>query len=179
MSILERRLKSPGTGIALPTDYTTIVEELFANHFEKSLETLKKESPSLKIMVMGSIHSNEILLSVSFYSEGAVAATTFHSSVDFDPAASSPKAEELLGTCVDALGSVMTPYLDFSGKEKTQHRDFFLGPKFPDDLVVPQKWTEIPVERRTVFIRVDKMNPRLELEAESWLNDHDPKRRTH
>lgn len=168
----EKRLFSRLKGTDLPADYTAMVAEVFRSNFDAGLRRLEKIRPKPRFSALGSIYPDEIVLSVSLTHEGEIGATTVHASCDFDPKASSPKAEQLLAICVDALGGFYSQFLD---------------PKHPELISqlaegslaalegVPFTWTEVEVERRKVYLKVDRSNPLLEKMTDQWLEQNDPK----
>ncbi len=169
---------SPGSkklslkGAPLPIDYVKMVTEVFVTHFTEALATLKKLKKKNRFVISGSIYPDEILLTVSLVEEGVLSATSAHASCDFDPTASQPTAEDLLAACVDALASLFSELLPADPKKLAEVIEQPLS-EFKD---VPFDWTPMTVNKREIFLRVDKLNPTLEQMADEWLDKNDPDR---
>ena len=61
-----------------------------------------------------------MLLSVSLLFPKQLKAVTAHASCDFDPTASSPKIDEVLGTCLDATGGLIHDLIEAGASLKTR-----------------------------------------------------------
>jgi|GEM_PF-751567 len=172
--LLKPKTKSTSS---LPLDYTKMVADVFAKHFQRNIDLLEKESGSKPMFtVSGNIFSDEIILSVSLGFKNSIAPTTLHISADFDPAARFPTAQDLLDVFVDAAGSWLEGYLG-EGSSTPEKREALLSPSmnaFEPFADVPYSWTEVEVEKRKVFIKADKSNPSLEEATNQWLTKHDP-----
>lgn len=195
-SSLEKRLLNPlpMKSTPLPVDYVRMAREVFTNHFEALLkecaEKCKDEALARATFeIQGAIYTDEILFSVSLTESSRVAATTIHTSCEFDPKASAPNAQDILGACVDASSELFTSILDPSASIEK------LGSLLNDSLgaliensaiksddpnvpvkktVLPVEWTSIEANRMKIFLRVDKSNLVLEKQAEDWLEKNDP-----
>lgn len=133
---------------SLPSDYTKVVKEVFETQFKDSIQ-------NKQFTIEGKIWPDEILFAASLGSTGSLKAVTVFCSVDFDPNASLPTAEELLAACVDVCGHFF------------QH--FFQENPDPIDLR-PLVWTPYEWSGRTAFVRVDQSNLQLDQMTEEWLN---------
>lgn len=172
--IHERRKGTGSSHSPLPVDYTRMVEEVFTTNFSDSVAALKL-APQPVFVAGGEIYSDEIVVHVALVQEGRIAATQAYASTDFDPKASSPKIEDLLAVCVDALGEVFAGLFDASGRLSEADAVFSaslseLAEKGP----VPQEWTQIEVEKRKLHVRADKTNPAMDAAADAWLAKNDP-----
>lgn len=190
---LEKRLLNPMPMkfTPLPVDYVRMVKEVFTNHFEALLkecaEKCKDEALARATFeIQGAIYADEILFSVSLTEPSRVAATTVHTSCAFDPKASAPNAQDILGACVDAASELFTSILDPAAASEK------LGSLLNDSLgsliensaiksdtekkliALPVEWTSVEVNRTKVFMRVDKSNLALDKQAEDWLEKNDP-----
>jgi len=173
---MDKRIRSPNItppkGTELPLDYLKMVKELLENHFAEQLKTLSEKTATTQFHSFGSIHTDEILLGVSLLQEKQITSTSFYASCDFDPTASSPKAEDLLACCLDALGSLLAEIFDF---EKYPNRIEHLTSHSLSSMEnVPFEWTPMTVNKRKVFLRVDRSNPLLENLTDVWLKKNDP-----
>jgi len=156
----------------LPVAYTKNVREVYTTNFEDGMKLLKSfQKVKNSFDVRGAIFPDEIVLSVSLVSEGQISATTVHASVDFDPKASSPTAEDLLNICVDAVGSIFGMLLDPTTPEKVEKLSAGSLGAFSD---IPLEWTKVDFDSRRVWILVDKSNPNLDEMADKWLAENDP-----
>lgn len=156
----------------LPLDYTKNVREVYTTNFEEGLKLLKKaQKVNNSFDVRGAIFSDEIVLSVSLVSDKQISATTIHCSMDFDPKASSPNAQDLLNVCVDAIGSIFGMLLDPEKPESIEKLATGSLDSFQD---LPLEWTKIDFDSRRVWILADKSNPNLDEMADKWLAENDP-----
>jgi hypothetical protein len=160
-----RRKGTDSRSSALPTDYLKMVEEVFTTNFSEQVSTLALE-PAPTFVSGGEVYADEIVVRVALVQEGRLAGTTAHASSDFDPKASSPKIEDLLSLCVDALGEV------FGGLFETPSA--LLSGSMGEVEGLPLEWTQVDVSKRKIFVRVDKSNPVLDDAADAWLAKHDP-----
>ena len=168
----KRKPEASGKSSALPVDYLKMLKEVFTTNFDEGLKELKKTSGTpAEFQAMGQIYPDEILVAVSLLQKDQLAATTAYASCDFDPKASAPTVEDLLGVCVDALGAIYGQLLDPAFPEKiAQLAEHSLSAL--DD--VPFEWTVVPIDKQKVFTKIDKSNPNLESLADQWLKKHDP-----
>ncbi len=160
-----RRKGTDSRSSALPSDYLRMVEEVFVTNFSEQVSKLAL-NPAPAFVAGGEVYADEIVVRVALVQEGRLAGTTVHASSDFDPQASSPKIEDLLSLCVDALGEV------FGGLFETP--DVLLTASMAEIAGLPLEWTQIDVSKRKIFVRVDKTNPVLDSAADEWLAKHDP-----
>lgn len=168
---MEKRKPSPSKSSALPLDYLKMVQEVFSTHFEAGLKILAQTAKKPKFKASGAIFAEEVLLSVSVLAEDRMACVTVHASSDFDPTASSPTAETLLAACVDALASLYSELLSPDHPEKIA----LLADHSLSSLEnVPFMWTAMDVNKRKIFLKIDKSNPDLEQMADEWLEKNDP-----
>lgn len=156
----------------LPSDYTKMVIEVFENAYEKGLKALKKETGKAPLLlVSGRIYSNEIVLAVSLTLEKTIGATTVYASTDFDATASAPTAQDLLSLCVDAAGAVFQVLLANPTKEQLKA----LASSALSELEnVPLHWTAVEIDKRSIFVKLDKAHIALDKMADDWLKKHDP-----
>lgn len=156
----------------LPVDFTKMVEGVYATNFQDGLDALEKHTRAKGIFrASGKIYPDEIVLSVSLAIQGQLAATTVYCSVDFDPKASSPTAEDLLALAVDAIGGFYENFLDPKNpKALEQLAAGTLGAM--DD--VPFEWAKFDFGGKWVYLMVDKANPELDTAADEWLAKNDP-----
>jgi len=174
---IERRKQDRLKSSPLPSDYLKMVREVFTANFEPGLKALSKLT-GLKstFSATGEIFSAEVVLAVSLMQSKQLAATTVYASADYDPQASSPTVEDLLGACVDAIATVFGEILDPSNtKRLAQVADEALSALEG----IPFEWTSMGVNKRTIYVKMDKANPNLERMAEDWLSKHDPDLRRH
>lgn len=168
---LDKDAPLPKPAAPLPDDYLKMVCDLLQTNFDEGLKILGKIRANPQFIVQGEIMADEIVLAASIAHPDHIVATTVYASTDFDPKASAPTAEDLLGGCVDAIGQVLLAMLD---------------PEFPDRIEqiadeslsalehAPFEWTLVPVERFKVYAKVDKSNLSLERIADEWLRRNDP-----
>ncbi len=152
----------------LPSDYLKMVTELFTTHYDAELkkmgpeaenepEDVKVKGVPARFYVSGAIYPDEIVLSVSLFRPGLLAASSVYASSDFDPKASAPTVQDLLGLCVDAVGSIFDSF--FSGEQTGGF-----------------EWTVLSIDQNKVYVMMDKANPVLEGLADHWLEKNDPNR---
>jgi len=146
------KLKS---GTPVPVDYVQMVKEVFEKNFSEGLKELAKIHTAPKFFVGGRLFGDEIVFFVSLLFEGRLAATTVWASSDFDPNASAPKADTLLGLCIDGIGSFYSQYLD---PKKPQNLELLAGEALSDFEGAPFEWTKMDINKRSIYLKVDKMN---------------------
>jgi hypothetical protein len=173
MPRLERRKKSASKSSPLPVDYAKLVQGVFTTTFDAGLKALAKlTGTKARFAIDGAILADEIVLTVSLLQEGKISGTTIYASTDFDPKASIPNAQDLLGACVDAMAALFAQLLDPKSEESLEavsHESLSALEGVPHD------WTLIEVERYKVYLKVDKANIELEAAADEWLAKNDPK----
>ena len=168
---MERRKHTVSKATPLPSDYTKMVFDVFTSHFEEGLKAFEKLKPNTQFEVHGEIYGDEVLLGVSLVTEGQLAASTVLASSDFDPKASAPGIQDLLSACVDAIAAVYGTLLVADKPERLA--------QLADDSLsaledVPFEWTSVESNKRQIFVRIDKSNPKMDAMADDWLSKHDP-----
>jgi hypothetical protein len=121
------------------------------------------------------IYPTEILLRVTLKGAQELSATTIHASVDFDPQASSPTAQDLLSCCVDGAGSLLDWLVQGDGA--AERIEALVSASLSALEGIPWEWSPIEIQGRSVFVRIDKANPALDAMADQWLAQHDPQHR--
>ncbi len=174
MSYLDKRLNVNGPRIRsseLPVDFRRMAVEVFATHFDESLKKVRdRVGAETDFHVFGAIFLDEVRLTVTLSHPEIVNATSVHSSCDFDPKATSPKAEDLINASIDAIGSV---FLQLTETLTDESIDALFSTL--DDLGdIPYEWTKVEINKIPLFLKVDKTNPGIDLLAEDWLARHDP-----
>lgn len=156
----------------LPVDFLTMAKEVYLQTFGPGLKRLEALRPgAVHLDLSGEIFPDEILLTLGITQEGHIAATTVYASCDFDPKASSPKAQDLLNACVDGIASILDHFFDEKHPERLESiADRSLAAL--DD--IPFEWTPFTIAKRKVFLRMDKANPALERATDAWLAQNDP-----
>jgi hypothetical protein len=167
----ERRKASPSTHSGLPQDYTKMLQDVLSANFAHELEAFKMTSPP-EFRASGEIYSDEVVLHLSLLETGKLAATTVHASSDFDPKASSPTVEDLLAICVDAAGDLFSAL--FQLQPDAEGTPAILSSSLASLGAAPLAWTEVEVQKRKLFVKVDKSNPVLDQAADDWLAKNDP-----
>jgi len=171
---MERRLPGPLSAkfSSLPIDYTKMVNEVFKSNFDAQLKAFSKVAGANSYFdISGKIFANEINLYVSLVTEGQIAATTAVASSDFDPKASSPTVEDLLGASVDAVGELFQALMDESKPKCLEQLADASSAALEN---APLEWTLIKLDRYQIYLKVDKSNPHLERITETWLEKNDP-----
>lgn len=172
-----KHLKKPGGRLnpssELPHEFIQMVKDVYNTNFAEGLKAVEKVAEAKPYFeARGMIYADEIVLGVSLCIEKQLAATTVYCSVDFDPKASAPKAEDLLAVCVDAVGAFFDQFMDPKRKELLEQLAAGTLSAFGDD--VPYEWTKLEFEKQRVWMKVDKANPQLETDADAFLAKHDP-----
>ena len=161
-------------GSDLPKDYLKMVMGVFNTHFDEPLMRFKKMKNEANFAVNGGIYPSEIVLSVSLILKKQLAALTVHASVDFDPKASSPTVQDLLGACVDMSATLFDQILNPANPEDFDKIfDASLGALEN----IPYDWSPVEVDRYKVYLKLDRSNPNIEKMTEEWLNQNDPARK--
>jgi hypothetical protein len=172
---LERRRISnvPTKSSELPLDFVKMVREVLEAHFDEGLKALN--APDLctepSFVVSGAIWPDEIILSATLVSKGSMNATTVHASVDFDPKASSPTLQDQLNLCVDAIGG---GFQNLFGDLNTEQLEKLAHGALSAWEDIPFDWAKTDIEKKAVWLRVDKSNPALDTMADDWLSKNDP-----
>lgn len=174
-----RRASSGGAplkGSELPTDFTEMVKEVFTAHFDEALQKFAAAAGvPYGFEASGMIYPNEILLRVTLKNPEELAATTLYGSVDFDPQASAPSAQDLLSCCVDGVASLFDWLVQGEGADERIEAMVSASLSALDG--IPWEWSSIEVQGRPVFVRIDKANPKLDAMADEWLAQHDPEQK--
>jgi hypothetical protein len=216
MSYLEKRKNVVGEGLPsaqrvkssrLPPDVLKMSREVFEAHFDEFLKGVRAEvGREAGFQVHGEIFPDEILMALTLAHPDIASSTTAYASADFDPAASSPKAEDLISSCVDALGAVFQAMVESHFRElatkvsdtgvtdpgmgqakKSQVKKgstgesnlgirAFFGSLADLGDAIPYEWTATEMGRVKLYVRVDKANPDLDAAADEWLAKNDPDR---
>jgi hypothetical protein len=148
-----------------------MVKNVFQKEFDAELKIYSTFRPEAYCEAYGSISADEIVLALSLLSPGQLGATTIYASTDFDPKATSPTAEDLLAVCIDGLDSVLRTLFN---REKPDEIEKLAGESLSATENIPFDWTSIEVQRRKVFIKLDKANLSIERLTEDWLKKNDP-----
>ena len=175
---LETRKSADLKSSPLPVDYIKMVHEVMRAHFDESLQSIRKFSPQknpYELTCVGEIYPQEVVVAVTLASNDVMAANTAYASMDFDPKASSPMIQELLGACIAALGSLWTVFLQNDEWLKSGQWEELLHGKLADLEDAPLEWTQVKIEKFKVFLRFDKANLHLDQEASDWLAKNDPR----
>jgi len=159
----------------LPRDFLGLIEQVFNENFGESLKSLKQLTQAEHVFkAHGEVYPDEVLVTISLNDQEHHTATSFHASVDYDPKASYPTIQDVLNSCVDAIGALYHSLTDPA------------HPKFEEKLLtltefsisavkdIPYEWTGLKVGKQTVFLKVDKVNPELEALTDQWLEKNDP-----
>ncbi len=204
-SALEKRILNPLPlkSAPLPVDWLRMAKEVFTNHFEALLKECAEKCNSkfgddllarATFEIQGAIYADEILLSISLHEPSRVAATTVHTSCEFDPKASAPNAQDILGACVDAASEMFTSILDPNSSIERlnsllndslgsliEHSELKKAEAAEPEnksekklTALPIEWTLYEVNRMKIYLRVDKANLVLDQQAEDWLEKNDP-----
>lgn len=169
---MENRKGSNFRSSFLPIDYLRLVGEVFNTNFDAGLQALAKQTEARAwFEASGQVFADEVVLCVSLFQENKLSATSVYGSADFDPKANAPTLEDILKSCVDAIGGLFEQLLDPTKPEALE--------KLADDSLsaleeVPFLWTPVQSERRQIFLKIDKANPLLDQMADDWLAKNDP-----
>lgn len=188
MSFREKRKQSENIDPRLnrptevPADYLRMVSEVFHGNFEEGLKAYAKRRKNPRFEASGALYLDEVVLSMTLADDDSIAATTVHVSADFDPTASAPKAEDLLAACVDAAGALFGQILDPKAKNFEERIDKLSQDALSElvdtpGLDLPFEWTEVQIDKKRLFLKIDKSNPLIESMTERWLDQNDPDRR--
>ncbi|MEK6577929.1 MAG: hypothetical protein AABZ55_01765 [Bdellovibrionota bacterium] len=172
---MERRLSSTGKSSPLPQDYLKMVGDVFKNNFDAGLKALNKiTSSKIYFKAIGEIFTNEVVLCVSLLEKGQLAATTVYASLDFDPKANKPTVQDLLDNAVDAIGAVYNTLLNSDDPKVLEQISARSLAALED---VPFEWTSVVIEKRKVYVMLDKSNPEIDAITDEWLDANDPDRK--
>ncbi len=147
-----------------------MVTEVMLNHFDQPWEALKRQDSSLDLAAYGALYTDEIALTLSVTRKDAISALTFTASHDFDPKASQPSAEQCLQNCVDALATVFEHTLGLA-----LPLDALIEGSISEIEGLPLEWSKVEINGKTVYLRADRSNPKLDQAADEWLKKNDPK----
>ena len=152
-----------------------LVVETLNTAEEKGLEIVKKTHPNAAFSANGAIYGDEILLAITLsQGEKDLAANTVYASADFDPNLQISQLESVLGTCLDAVGSIFDYYLNPSHPDRIED---LLQPTLGALDDAPFEWTPVEIHeivKHPVWVRMDKLNPLLESLTDQWLAQNDP-----
>ena len=169
---MEKRIPSSNKFSELPVDFTKMVNEVLTSNLDTGLKAFDKANHlESRFFTTGKIYSDEIVVSVSLVSKDQLAATSVYASCDFDPKASSPTAEDLLGACVDSIGTILN---ELMSETKVDRLEALANPSLSALENVPFEWTAIKMGARKVYVRMDKTNPSIDQMAEDFLAKNDP-----
>lgn len=170
--------KRKGTSVKsseLPHDYLRMVEGVITQHFTDALARIAQDTPNTRFHAWGAVFADEVLLSVSLLTPGKLPATTVNASCDYDPKASSPTAEDLLAIGLDATGAVWDLLMNAEGLQGgSRLLDATLATLGEEIKDLPLDWAPTTLEKRKVWLLVDKTNPLMESMTEDWLAKNDP-----
>jgi len=154
----------------LPPDYLRLVENVFSTNFEKELARIAGSGRAPVFKAGGGLFPNEVVLWVALVQPERMAATTVHSSSDFDLTDEGPEdAEARLAAGVDAIGVIFSELLAPEALSRLR-----IGSQATLD-ELPVGWSETKVRDRAIYMMVDSSNPDLEKMTEDWLSKNDPK----
>lgn len=174
MSRLNRRKLTSFKSSPLPADYLRMVTGVIINNFEAEMKSLKQHlGVSPEPSATGEVFPDEVLLSVSLVFPKQLKAVTVHASCDYDPMASSPKIDEVLGLCLDAAGGLLSGLLS-AGAESKENAETLRSGNLDDLGTQPLEWAPLDIDKKRVFARVDRINPALDQAADAWLRANDP-----
>lgn len=169
---MERRHTSQAKSSELPVDYVKMVHEVFSTHFDEPLKLYREMKADPSFSIRGEIYSDEIVLAVSLQESSKISAITVYASCDFDPKASSPTIQDLLSACVDAIGNVFG--LFFTAEKPDLIEKIATDQPLSEFENIPVFWTAVDVNKKQVFVKLDKSNPKLDQLADEWLKKNDP-----
>lgn len=138
------RLATSVEWTSLPSEFLDKVVEVFSQTYKKQLAAQKAE-----FRAEGRIYTGEIVLRIGIHRKGELAQFNFEISLDFDP--NTQKAQERVGTAVDAAGAWFDAYFADEGQE------------------FPTEWYEFEFGEDTIFVQQTNNNSELEAEADRLL----------
>lgn len=169
---MEKRKPTNTRPSPLPADYLRMVTEVFSANFDEGLKKIAKLTGNdAHFEASGSVFPSEVVVCVTLIHGDSLSATTIYASSDFDPKASSPTIQDLLALCIDAVGSVFHPLLN---PKKSEALEDLVAATLSTLEDVPFDWTPVDVDKRRIFVKIDKANPKLERMADEWLAKNDP-----
>jgi hypothetical protein len=181
LQVIDRRKKESLSSSSLPADYLKMINEVFAANFDEGLKKLRAfTGGDVQFYTSGEVFPAEIVLCVTLINGNNISATSVYASSDFDPKASSPTLQDLLGASVDAIGAVFDSLVNPKTSAKTSKTTAtsamgnLMGASLSALEDAPFEWTAVEIEKRRVYVKVDKTNPKLERLAEDWLKNNDP-----
>ncbi|MCM0605643.1 MAG: hypothetical protein KA715_06090 [Xanthomonadaceae bacterium] len=155
----------------LPKEYLKMVDDVFAKNFADGLKVLGEYLKKPRFHTSGKIYQDELQLCVSILSEGELAATSVHASCDYDSKANLPTVNDRLADCVDAAGIIWANLLDTDKPEAIEELSARSLTAMEN---VPFEWTKVEVNKRKIFVCVDKTNPAIDELTNDWLKKNDP-----
>ncbi len=151
-----------------------MVAEVFAQNFQEGLDAFEQLKRKSHFEVAGRIYNDEIILSATLTDAKSITATTCFASSDFDPKASAPRAEEILACCVDALAGFFGQYLDPENPELIEQLASESLSALED---APFEWSSHTVNKRAIWLKVDRSNPKLEQMADEFIKKAERERK--
>jgi hypothetical protein len=173
---MERRKSDSVRSSPLPSAFLKMVNEVFSTNFDESIQVMKKiTKDDVYFDTNGEVYPSEVVLALTLIQGKNLSATTIYASSDYDPKASSPTVQDVLATCVDAIGSVLLPLLDPKNESQLETlTNSSLSALAAELENIPLAWTSILVEKQKIFVKLDKANPKIDKMADEWLQKHDP-----
>ncbi len=168
---MERHKTTSSKASPLPHDYLEMIEQVFTANFDVGLKAVQESKPESRFIASGAVFADEIVLCVSLQQGDQLSATSVYGSMEFDPKASSPTVQDLLALCVDAIGTI---YQELLSAENPAAIEQLTSGSLSSLQNVPFDWSEVTLDKRKVFLKVDKANPKLDQLADDWLAQHDP-----
>lgn len=172
---VKKNLESPQAAASkriqgLPPELTAMIIDVFTKNFSEEALALNS-----KFQVVGRFFPEEIMITVTLARPNALSCTSVHASCDFDPKASKPNAQDWIGIEVDAIGQVFELLLrsdkilrEAVGAESS---NALADAAEKTGTNLPFEWSRIEIDKRRLFVKVDKSNPSLDQLADELLND--------
>lgn len=157
----------------LPSDFLKLVNETLLQSFQESLLHFKKTYPDVHFESGGQLFSDEVILQVTLnFGLKNLAATTFYASADFDPQHETLTLDKVLPLCLDAIGTLLEFYLN---PKEVELMNKLAEPNISVLDEAPFVWTKLHDNHsHSLWLRMDKANPKLEQATQDWLKANDP-----